>query len=159
MICLNFHGLLFVGRTNRQNSIPQKTESVISRRRQLACKRRHYSRIQEWTGGEWSGEVLTAIAPVTCRPAFRTLSESPRSIQVESSSTEPSACNYHVLASTLSKAFAIKEVGSVAVIGLLQRPLRDPLKHVSVCRDLFPLIDFANTLEKIKTLLPRNRPT
>jgi hypothetical protein len=27
MICLNFHGLLFVGRTNRQNSIPREHKS------------------------------------------------------------------------------------------------------------------------------------
>ena len=30
MICLSFHGLLFVGRANLENSIPQKTVSVIA---------------------------------------------------------------------------------------------------------------------------------
>jgi hypothetical protein len=51
MICLSFHGLLFVGRTNRENSIPLKTASVTSRRRQSTCKRRHYSRTAEWRLG------------------------------------------------------------------------------------------------------------
>src|SRR5271165_1056036 len=83
MICLSFHGLLFVGRTNRENSIPQKTASVISRRRQLACKRRHCSRIPEWTGeGRVEWRSAHVIGPVTFRPAFRTLSESPKTSQV-----------------------------------------------------------------------------
>ena len=30
MICLSFHGVLFVGRANLENSIPQKTVSVIA---------------------------------------------------------------------------------------------------------------------------------
>ena len=30
MICLSFHGLLFVGRANLENSIPQKTVSVLA---------------------------------------------------------------------------------------------------------------------------------
>ena len=38
MICLSFHGLLFLGRANLENSIPHKTVSVISRRRHTTCK-------------------------------------------------------------------------------------------------------------------------